>query len=359
MMRRPPKYCQGFVDRHGKPRWYFRRPGFKRVALPGLPWSPEFMAEYETAMAGEVISGAIGSKRTKPGSIAALVANYYQSTEYRNLKPITQRTYRSVMEPFREQHGDKAVSAMQREHVKAIVAKLADRPSASNNWLKAIKILMRYAVEIGMRRDDPTAGLRKMRTGSSGYRTWTEDEIGQFYDRHPIGSRARLALDLLLHTGQRRADVVRMGCQHVRGDVLTIAQQKTGTEVAIPLHPDLIASLEALPRRNMTFLLTEYGKPFTPDGFGNWFRDRVSEAELPKGLSSHGLRKAACRRLAEAGCTANEIMAISGHKNLKEVTTYTEAASRSALARRAMQNVWDRDSETENGTKIVKPASEV
>jgi integrase len=359
MMHKPPKYCQGFVDRHGKARWYLRRPGFKRVALPGLPWTPQFMAAYEAAMAGETVSAAVGSKRTKPGSIAALVASYYQSTEYRNLKPITQKTYRSVMEPFREQHGDKPVAAMQREHVKAIVAKVADRPAASNNWLKAIKILMRHAVETGMRRDDPTLGLRKMRTGSSGFRTWTEEEIERFHARHPIGSRARLALDLLLHTGQRRADVVRMGRQHVRGGVLTITQQKTGTEVSIPLHPDFIASLDALPTRNMTFLLTEYGKPFTPDGFGNWFRDRVVEAGLPKGLSSHGLRKAACRRLAEAGCTANEIMSISGHKNLKEVTTYTEAASRSALARRAMKAVWSRDDGTENGTKIVKPASEV
>lgn len=329
------------------------------MPLPGLPWSPEFMAAYEAAMAGEMVSASVRSKRTKPGSVAALVASYYQSTEYRNLKPITQRTYRSVMEPFREQHGNKPVAAMQREHVKAILAKMADRPAASNNWLKAIKILMWHAVEIGMRRDDPTIGLRKMRTGSSGFRTWTEGEIEQFHTRHPIGSRARLALDLLLHTGQRRADVVRMGRQHVRGGVLTISQQKTGTEVSVPLHPDFVASLDALPSRNMTFLLTEYGKPFTPDGFGNWFRDRVAEAGLPKGLSSHGLRKAACRRLAEAGCTPNEIMAISGHKNLKEVTTYTEAASRSALARRAMKAVWSRDEGNENGKKTVKPASEV
>ena len=106
MMRKPPKYCQGFVDRHGKVRWYLRRPGYKRVPLPGLPWTPQFMAAYEAAMGGEsIVPASAGSKRTKPGTIDALVASYYQSTEYRNLKPITQRTYRSVMEPFREQHG--------------------------------------------------------------------------------------------------------------------------------------------------------------------------------------------------------------------------------------------------------------
>ncbi|NCQ24380.1 MAG: tyrosine-type recombinase/integrase [Roseovarius sp.] len=265
----------------------------------------------------------------------------------------------SGSEAFREQHGHRLVRDLQREHVKAIVAKLADRPAASNNWLKAIKILLRHAVEMGIRRDDPTAGLRKMRTGSTGFRTWTEAEIERFYEAHPVGSRARLALDLLLHTGQRRADVVRIGRQNVRAGVLTNTQQKTGTEVCIPLHPDLVASLDALPKKNMTFLLTEYGKPFTPDGFGNWFRDRVVEAKLPKGLSPHGLRKAACRRLAEAGCSANQIMAISGHRNLKEVTRYTDAASRSALARSAMNTVWNLAEGTETRTGIVKPASQV
>lgn len=130
------------------------------------------MAAYEAAMGGEtVVPASAGAKRTKPGTIDALVVSYYQSTEYRNLKPITQRIYRSVMEPFRQQRGHRLLRDLQREHVKAIVAKLADRPSASNNWLKAIKILMRHAVEVGMRRDDPTTGLRKMRTGSTGYRT--------------------------------------------------------------------------------------------------------------------------------------------------------------------------------------------
>jgi integrase len=70
---------------------------------------------------------------------------------------------------------------------------------------------MRHAVETGMRPDDPTVGIRKLRTGSSGYRTWTEAEIQKYYDKHPTGSRARLALDLMLYTGQRRADIVRMG----------------------------------------------------------------------------------------------------------------------------------------------------
>lgn len=356
MMRKPPKYCQGFLDRHGRARWYFRRPGFDRVALPGLPWSPEFMAAYEAATKGGVQTEGAGAAKTSPGTVAALVVSYYRSSEFLNLKPITQRTYRSTIEPFREQHGDKTVAKLKREHVKAIIAKLADRPAVANNWLKTIKILMRHAVEIGMRPDDPTVGIRKLRTGSSGYRTWTEAEIQKYYDKHPTGSRARLALDLMLYTGQRRADVVRMGLQHLRDGVLTLRQSKTGTEVEIPLHPVLRASLDALPKKNMTFLLTEYGKPFAVAGFGNWFRDRVTEAGLPDGLSAHGLRKAACRRLAEAGCTGPQIMAISGHKNLKEVQTYIQAADRLGLAREALKRQLAADEER---TKIVKPVRQV
>lgn len=137
----------------------------------------------------------------------------------------------------------------------------------------------------------------------------------------------------------------------------SIRQSKTGTEIEIPLHPVLRASLEALPKKNMTFLLTEYGKPFTVDGFGNWFRDRVREAELPdRGNSPHGLRKAACRRLAEAGCTGPQIMAISGHKNLKEVQTYIQAAERLGLAREALKRQLAADEER---TKIVKPDRQV
>lgn len=355
MMRKPPKYCQGFLDRHGTARWYFRRPGFPRLPLPGLPWSPEFMAAYEAATKGERTAEGAGAAKTVAGSINALVASYYRSSAFLNLKPITQRTYRSTMEPFREQHGDKPVAQMKREHVKAILAKLASRPAVANNWLKSIKILMRHAVDSGMRPDDPTLGIRKLRTGSSGYRTWTEEEIDAFYAKHPSGGRARLALDLLLYTGQRRADVVHMGRQHVRDGVLYCRQSKTGTEVAIPLHPMLKASLDALPQKNMTFLLTEYGKPFTSDGFGNWFRDRVAEADLPLGLSAHGLRKAACRRLAEAGCSAPQIMALSGHRNLKEVQTYIEAANRLDLARQALKMQMTAH---ENRTQIVKPASE-
>lgn len=144
---------------------------------------------------------------------------------------------------------------------------------------------------------------------------------------------------LLLYTGQRRSDVVRMGRQHVRNGIMSIVQQKTGQDVHIPLHHDLAAILDALPLDNLSFLVTAQGKPFSPPGFTNWFHDMVREAGLPDKLSPHGLRKATCRRLVEAGCTPHEIMAISGHRSLAEVTRYTVAAGRKDLAMRAIASL--------------------
>ena len=135
--------------------------------------------------------------------------------------------------------------------------------------------------------------------------------IEQFRTRHPLGTRARLALELLYGTMQRRGDAVRLGRQHIRDGVLSIRQNKTGAEVDVPVLPEAQAAIDAMPKgEHLTFLVTEQGKPFTPAGFGNWFRERCDEAGVS--LSAHGLRKAGATRLADHGCSDHEIMAWGG-----------------------------------------------
>jgi integrase len=134
-----------------------------------------------------------------------------------------------------------------------------------------------------------------------------------------------------------------MGRQHVHEGVLSVRQNKTGVALKIPVHPELRATLDATPSEHLTFLTTAAGRPFTSDTFGHWFREMCDEAGL-HGLSAHGLRKAACRRLAEAGCTAHEIMSISGHLSLKEVQHYTIAAEQARMAKAAMEKVRARTS---------------
>jgi integrase len=150
---------------------------------------------------------------------------------------------------------------------------------------------------------------------------------------------------LLLHTGQRRSDVVRMGPANVCEGVLTITQAKGRAgcpqcTLAIPLHPELVRALEDLPVNAPSFLITAYGKPMSAEGFSGWFTECANKAGLPSGCSPHGLRKAAARRLAEAGCSAHQIAAVTGHKSLREVERYTQSAQQGHLAREAMIKLW-------------------
>jgi integrase len=323
-------YTHEFVDRHGRVRRYFRRHD-KRIPLPGAPGSVEFMEAYQAALA-EIPRREIGTSRTRPDTINALVVRYYGSAGFQILAPITRSTYRNIIEKFRAEHGDKRVAKLERDHVRRLIDAKAGTPAAANNLLSMIGLLMRYAVEIGWCANDPTIGVRKVRVTSTGFHSWTEEEIALYEAKHPVGSKARLAFDLLLYTAQRRSDVVKMGRQHVAGSVIRIRQQKTGASLELPVHAKLAASLAVARRDNLTFLVTEYNKPFTAAGFGNKFREWCDEAGLSQECAAHGLRKAAARRLAEAGCTVHEIMAITGHKTLAEVERYTREAAQQRLA---------------------------
>src|SRR5262249_39881656 len=147
---RLPQYVHGYIDRHGKPRFYFRRAGFKKVPLPALPWSPKFMAAYELATTGQERI-EIGARRTRPGTIAALTIAYFNSIEFRSLAAETQRTRRNILERFRGEHGDKRFALLQREHIVRILAGKINKPSAARNWLNTIRAMMQFAVAEGMR----------------------------------------------------------------------------------------------------------------------------------------------------------------------------------------------------------------
>jgi integrase len=199
-----------------------------------------------------------------------------------------------------------------------------------------LRSLCQFAVKRGYLRTDPTRDIKLGAIKGDGFHCWTDDEIAQFEAHHPIGTKPRLAFALLLYTAQRRSDVIKMGRQHIRNSALHVKQEKTGKPLVIPVHQHLQAILDATPSEHLTFLVTTTGKPFGANHFSETFREWCDAAGLPKHCSAHGLRKAACRRLAEAGASANEIASISGHANLNEVARYTKAADQARLARNAM-----------------------
>lgn len=328
------KYVLSYSDRHGKRRHYFRRHG-KRVALPGAFGSGEFMAAYGAALAASADTPRPSQPKAKTGTFAALSVAYYGSPQYIGLAPTTRTTYRAIIERFLVEHGHRRVDQMRREHVDRVVGQMADRPGAALTMLKRLRTLCRYAMAIGWIDRDPTAGAKAW--SSKEIHTWTEAEIDQYEAHWPIGSKQRLAFALHLYTGQRGSDVHRMTWPDVSGDAISVVQQKTGTKLSIALHADLQNVLVGTARDHVAIVTTEYGRPFSVKGFGQFMSAAIRAAGLPDRCKAHGLRKAAARRLAEAGCTAHEIAAVTGHKSLAEVERYTRAADQARLSRAAIE----------------------
>jgi integrase len=297
--------------------------------------SAEFMAAYQSALAtvsnDTVEIGA--KKRSGPGSLSAAIAAYYGSQDFRALTGGTPAKRRAILEHFREQHGDKPVRLLPRKFIVHMLDQM--KPHAARNWLKTVRALMQFCLAHEMIREDPTFGIKTKVPKSDGHDTLTEDEIAQFEAAHPLGTKAYLALHLGLDTVQRRSDVVRMGRQHIRDGVLHVTQQKTGKALALPVRPELRAAIDATPTGHLTLLITKTGKSYGANDFSEQFRKWCDDAGLPRRCTFHGLRKAGCWRLAEAGCSANEIVAWSG-QSLREVERYTPAADQARLARNAM-----------------------
>jgi integrase len=345
-----PKFVHGFIDRHEKPRFYFRRPGFESKPLHGLPYSSEFMGDYEAALAGQ--PAPIGVARVLPGTVNAMIVGYLASAAFHNLAPTSQRQYGRILEELRREHGNRGIATLERRHVVRMLDAKAGTPSAARDFLRCLRLLVQYAIKIGIRADDPTAGVHVDMPRSEGFRTWTEDDIAAFEAAYPVGTKPRLALALLLGTALRCADVVRVGRQHTRGSTIcNIRQQKTGALLPpIPINAALAEAINAAaPSEHVVFLVNERGKAFTARGFSKWFVKQCERIGLD--LSAHGLRKAACRRLAEAGCSANEIAAISGHASLREVERYTRAADQARMARNAVAR-------TEQQHRVANPVAE-
>ena len=348
MARIKLKYVVEDLDRHGNVRRYFRRKGQPKIRLPGLPGSEEFMEAYRSALANLPADRPRTVGCPAIGSFGHVCLSYYASPTFKRLSPSTRSWRRRALDSICEKHGDKRIALINAKHVRVLRNEMAKLPGASRNRLKALKALFAWAVDEGLATDDPTLGVKNIPYVTKSHHTWTLDEVEQYENRHPVGTKARLGLALLLYTSWRREDAPRIGPQHIYeerqpdGSIkkrikyrLAKNEDRGPVDMDIPLHPDLERIIDATPSGHLSFLITAYGKPFTTGGFGNRFKDWCRQAGLPH-CSCHGLRSAVATRLANSGASQFEIMAITGHKSLKEVERYTKAANKKKLADSAM-----------------------
>ena len=322
--------------RDGKARRYLQVKGHKLVALPDLPMDhPDFLAAWAEAM--RQIKGRFA--RPAQGSIAQLCGAFLRSpahlTKSHGYREIISRHVRLI----EAKAGEAQARHLLPRHVSADIAPLA--PAVAQQRFKAWRALCAYGLSVGMIREDPTDGVKRPTLPqSSGHPAWTIDEIAAFRDRWRIGTVQRAIFELLCWTGARISDAVRIGPGMVdRGGVLRYRQVKTGGEAFVPWScalPDYAREMEADRQMmhdalqacagHMTFLSTRAGRPRSAKAIGGDVAASARLAGISK--SAHGLRKFRAAALAEAGASAHQIGAWTGHESLAEIAHYTRSAER-------------------------------
>lgn len=353
MPRRRKPYVQRETTRHGKTVWYFRRGLGVRVRLPGDYESPEWLAAYEAAL-----GGVAPPPQTASGTFRWLVERYKASAKYAGLAKETQTFRSGILDRVVITAGDLRLSQITR----AMIAEGRDRraatPFAALNYLKVMNQLFAFGIDAGYMTDNPAKGIERPSPATDGHHTWTIAEVRRFQAKWPIGTRERLAMDLLLYTGLRRGDLVQLGRQHVRNGIIRYRATKNGVEIVLPLLPVLQKTIEAGPTGDLTYLATTRNTPWKKESFGTWFAIACKAAKVPG--RAHGLRKAGATIAAENGASDQQLMAIFGWTNPEQAAVYTRTANRAKMAAMGVGMLQPTDDQQDQtGTSIPAPGDPV
>ncbi len=319
MPHKLPPHLHRQITRHGKPVWYVRKGHGPRVRLPGEYGSAEFLAAYDVALG----AGAKGHKSPPAGTFAWALHMYRQSQAWASLSLAARRQRDCIFAKIVQTHGATPVAAWKRGDIAAERDKRAATPAAARHFVEALRGLFRWLVESGLVAADPTAGVTVAKPKTEGFAVWTVEDEARFCARWPLGTRERVAFEVLRQTGLRRGDAVRVGRPHLRDGVLRIKTAKTGEPIAVAVSPALSEALAAGPCGELTFIATADGRPTTKESFGNWFRDTCAAAGVSK--SAHGLRKAAATADALAGWSDAELDAKFGWTGRKMASSLAAA----------------------------------
>ena len=325
----------------GRTYFYYRRGGI-RQRIPGEPGSVEFHETYQrihaSFEAGTTETGVL------PGSFEALCRSYFGSPEFLQLKPRSQKEYRYFGDKLREKFGRLQIRGISRRFVLAFRDSMQDRPAGANQAVKVMRVLLNHAVDREWLTTNPAKGVKALKIGD-GWQPWPEAALEKAHEG--FTGAPRIAFMLAFYTGQRKGDILNMRWNDIDGDGIRVKQQKTGTELWIPLHPTLKAELAKIEKMGFFIVARKDGRPYTETGFYKQWRtqqDKLGLAYLP----IHGLRKNATQTFFELGCTPQEVQAITGHASLQVLQHYGKGARQKVLAQRAM-NAWSTDSGKRSG----------
>lgn len=319
-------------SRKRRGRWFhtYRRDGREMsLAVHGLePQDPRVIAAWSREH--ERWESAAPNEETKrPGSLSWAIELYKASPHWSTLAAGTKKSRSAIFANYVNEAGDRPVSDIWAEDLEATLIQIGG--NAAINQLKALKPVFAYLKQLRFISSDPAAGIKLAKPKSDGFPTASAEEIQAFQEKWPRGTTERLIFDLALYTGAARADLVKLGRKHIKGELLEFKRVKTGVLAQIPITRELARVISELPDIAPAFILTSQNQPYSSASLGNLFGDAAKAAGMAARL--HGLRKAFCVYWAERGASTHQIMAMAGHATLAEVERYTRATDRTKLVR--------------------------
>ncbi|WP_208441422.1 tyrosine-type recombinase/integrase [Bartonella raoultii] len=338
---RPPHLVKE-VTRHGKIIWYVRINHGKRIRIRGTYGTQEFVDNYKTALAqlqGLILPKSKTGKLTE-GSFAWLLKQYLNSSNWHNLSTTTKKQRKLILMKICDSIGNIPYQVIEKKHIIAGVERRKETPAMAREFLKTLSGLFKWAIEQGLLENNPTLGVKKPPLkNKEGFPAWTEEDVEKYYQRWSHGTHERVWIDVLLYTGLRRGDAVRIGWKDVKDNIIHLKTEKSKfqTDVFLPILPELAKTLEAGPIGEETFICSKHQKKLAKQRFGILFYDACTKAGIKK--SAHGLRKLAATRAANSGATVSQLKALFGWTDDQMASLYTKSADRKRLALEAIKKL--------------------
>lgn len=331
-MRRDLPYVQEIKRKSGYSDFYYRRKGCQRQRIHGAPHSVEFLKNY-----ARIHASFEDRKAVNRGGFDHLCEEYMRSRDFCQLKESSRREYRNSIDRLRKIFEGMDIIKISKAHVNAMMGHYAERRGTANNLLRMLKKLLSYAVDMDYLTVSPALSVKAYKGGE--YLPWLDEEIDRFLNADTTSKEMKRVLLFALYTGQRQGDLINMRWNDLSDGGVNVVQEKTGEKLWVPLHSKLENLIRTIPRDNVNILTTPTNKKWSPSNLRNTFREASRKAGVPENKVFHGLRKSATVKLIEAGCTTDQVKAITGHKSSSMVEHYGKGTNQKRLAKTAMMKL--------------------
>ena len=255
--------------------------------------------------------------------IGSVLKGYVKSNEFRHLSKASKKSYSYALdkwEPYLSESCDRAVELA--IHIRDELWE--DKPGMARLFLSVSSAMFGWAFAHRLLLSNPVKGLPRPKGGA--HKQWPDRVVEEVLATAPphIGTACLIGLQ----TAQRIGDICAAKQVDIRDGVWHLRQSKIGTELRIPLTQEV---LEAIDNKSVWML----GQRWRPEYLSSLVGNHLKKLGYD-GFTFHGLRKVAASRMAERGCTVEELAAITGHKTLAVVQHYIRGADQARLAQNAM-----------------------